>query len=306
MVKDALYYSRQFKRRRFLRRLVFLLFILSMVTGGIIYFFRAPYFRVKNIEIDGLSGLAREQVLRETKTLIFGNMALVFPYDNMFVVSTDKLAENLSRKFLDIKDLTVARQWPSGLKIGGSERVTWAIYCRAPVLSKSEAIGYKTQSSELLRVVAPVLSKSEAIGYKTQSSELSRVVNACFLADSGGMLFSGAPDFQGNLLLKIYDERGVALKTGDAVFNLKDFSIMAEFVVQLENDLNNRVSRIVLKDGGVKEFYLKDWYVLTDDSVDYKTARNNLNLTLSEIGDNRGLLEYIDLRFSNKIFYKFK
>lgn len=243
-----------------MRRLFFLLIILVILAGGVIYFFRASYFRVKNIEIDNLSGRAKEEVLSEVRGFIVGNVALVFPHNSMFILSTERLAEDLSRKFLDIKDFAVLREWPSGLKISGRERATWAIYCK----------------------------------------------NLCFLADNEGRLFSGAPDFQGNLLLKIYDERKDQLNAGDFVLNRDNFLAMAEFTVQLEHDLNNHVSRIVLKEGGVKEFYLQNWYVLTDDSVEYKTARNNLNLALPEIGDKIASLEYIDLRFSNKIFYKLK
>ncbi len=243
-----------------MRRLFFLLIIFGILAGVVIYFFRAPYFRVKNMEIDGLSGSVREQVLREVSGLILGNAALVFPRDNMFILSTDKLAENLGQKLLGIKDFAVSREWPTGLKISGRERSTWAIYCK----------------------------------------------DSCFLMDYEGRLFSSAPDFQGNLLLKVYDERNGMLNAGDFVLNRDNFLAMAEFIAQLEHDLNGHISRIVLKESGAKEFYLKDWYVLTDDSVNYKTARNNLNLALPEIGDKSASLEYIDLRFSNKIFYKLK
>ncbi len=59
----------------------------------------------------------------------------------------------------------------------GAALALWALTMEkvsayAPDLSKSEAIGNKSQSSEDLRVVAPDLSKSEAIGNKSQSSEV--------------------------------------------------------------------------------------------------------------------------------------
>ncbi|MBI2052756.1 MAG: hypothetical protein HYT34_00740 [Candidatus Ryanbacteria bacterium] len=48
------------------------------------------------------------------------------------------------------------------------------------------------------------------------------------------------------------------------------------------------------------------WEILLLENVNAEDAYKNLKVTLGEIKNKVSSLEYIDLRFGNKVFYKFK
>jgi len=51
--------------------------------------------------------------------------------------------------------------------------------------------------------------------------------------------------------------------------------------------------------------FKEGWYALLDEETNFKTAFENMKLVLeNQIKDKRAELEYIDLRFSNKVFFK--
>jgi len=54
---------------------------------------------------------------------------------------------------------------------------------------------------------------------------------------------------------------------------------------------------IVLKSG---------WFLVIDLETDFGRALENLTIALNEIGERKEKLEYADLRFADKIFYRFK
>ena len=128
----------------------------------------------------------------------------------------------------------------------------------------------------------------------------------CYLSDDEGFLFAPAPEFEGNLLLKLYDERSLTgqLNVGDFILNQKNFTLIFELKNEFEK-AEKRVLKIILKDDQ-EEFYLGDWKIILDFEMNKKTAIKNLFLALAEIGNLENRLDYIDLRFDDKIFYKFK
>lgn len=131
--------------------------------------------------------------------------------------------------------------------------------------------------------------------------------SGCFLVASDGLLFDNALDFQGGLLLKIQNERIQKLGLGDFIMGNKELVRLTTFKNSLEEYMDDRIVKIILKDGGIYELYFDGWYTIIDKDNDPEIAMANFILALnSEIKDDYEDLEYIDLRFGNKVFYRFK
>ena len=73
-------------------------------------------------------------------------------------------------------------------------------------------------------------------------------------------------------------------------------------------DKNFNAISVVLKDGDIYEIYLKEgWYVILNNENEPESSFNNLELVLGEtVKEKRSKLEYVDLRFGNKVFFKLK
>ncbi len=127
----------------------------------------------------------------------------------------------------------------------------------------------------------------------------------CFFLDETGFIFESAPYFTSGVFLKFLDERAghsQPVVLGEYLLDEADFRKISEFAGFLSAIFP--VYEIYLKDEGVSEFYTKEgWYVIVEVKSDLKAAFDTLSAVLKEISKNN--LKYIDLRFGNKIYYKY-
>jgi len=129
----------------------------------------------------------------------------------------------------------------------------------------------------------------------------------CFLAGEDGFLFDFALNLQGNLILKVLDEREREISLGEFIMESDEFEKLKKFKEDVEDYIDSRIIKIVLKNNESYELHFNSWYIIIDKENDIQLASSNLMLALySEIKDNYENLEYVDLRFGNKVFYRFK
>ncbi len=63
----------------------------------------------------------------------------------------------------------------------------------------------------------------------------------------------------------------------------------------------------IIKKEGIYELQTSEnWFILLNEQNDSQITYQNLKIALDQIADKRKNLSYIDLRFGNKVFYKFK
>lgn len=128
----------------------------------------------------------------------------------------------------------------------------------------------------------------------------------CFLLDVDGFVFAPSPAFEGNLIVKVIDRRERdTVSLGETVFTGK-FSL-SELKSVLEDATNKRVLEITIDSANEWSVTTSaGWRILLDERIDLESAIQNLRAALGEIGEASARLDYIDLRYGRKIFYKFK
>lgn len=131
----------------------------------------------------------------------------------------------------------------------------------------------------------------------------------CVYIDKDGYIFEKAPYFSGEIFLKFFDERdnnqGLALNR--VLLSKDQFENINKFK-DLINHEEIYISAVFLKNDGNFEFKTTEgWLIKLDERNDQKISFENLKISLEqEIKEKRKDLDYIDLRFGNKVFYKFK
>ncbi len=68
------------------------------------------------------------------------------------------------------------------------------------------------------------------------------------------------------------------------------------------------ITRVYIKEDNFFQLLTKEgWRILIDDKNEPQITYENLSLALKEkIKDKRKNLDYIDLRFGNKVYFKYK
>ena len=242
---------------------------LIALLGGAIYLVRAPFLRIAEVRIAGahaVSASAIEAVVREE---ISGNEWLVIPRDNLLFVSASRIRERVAREFGGIADIQVSREFPKRLGITVSERDLWGVACDA-------------------------LPRGGASG-------------RCFYLDRNGATYEEVSGVSGWLLPVIFLSRAVPEGPGAVPSELIAlFDRSRDALGGIREELLS-MAVATATPGDVRLRVAKGWEVwVASDREPAEWAKILQTLLEEEIGGREGRLDYIDLRFGSKVFYKFR
>jgi cell division septal protein FtsQ len=282
MPHDILASSRRKRRKKSILKLSLFLAGILVFLGGLVGLLYIPKFRIAEISIEGINALDKEELKAEITNFLKGKFFKILPYDNIFLLSKAKITALLLQEFPNLKEISIKRNFSRKLSVLTEERKAEALWC------------------------------VNSLATSTDSGEAE-----CAFVDENGFIFQPAPSFSGGIFLKFFDEREKLASTsenlgglpnvGEEMIAASEFKKLFSFSgFLLQNNMD--VSRIVLKDNGEYEIDLKEgWRILLNGKNEAGLSFNNLKLVLdSNVKEKRSQLEYIDLRFGNKVFFKYK
>ncbi len=247
--------------------------ILVFVFFSAVAFFYIPYLKIQKISIAGNSSLSTEKILIEVSSYLNSKTLFIFPRNNILILPKETISNNLLSQFPRIGEVSLEKNFPDSISVKIRERKQEALFC---------------------------------------------IDKECAFIDEDGFVFEKAPYFSGDVYLKFFNERE-DVDVGNLVSDSSDRKLSFQLILQeqfkkliefknLVPRENIKVSKVVLKKEEIYEIYTDEkWYILLNEKNDAKISYENLKITLdAKIKENRQKLEYIDLRFGNKVFYKFK
>ncbi len=288
MSTDILSSSRRLRRKKALVKAALVAFVIFIFIVGIVIFFNLPKFRINEIAINGEKALDKEEFLADIREILKERFLIVFPLDNIFIFPKTKISDEALNKFPILKKISIERDFPNKIIVSVEERKASALWCKHLVSNIS-------------------LSAQSASSTEADKTESSFGARECAFSDENGFIFSQAPDFSGGIFLKFFDERVKPAEIGKQMLEEGEFKkLIAFYDLAAKKDFS--AANVALKDGGVYEVYLKEgWYILLNDKNNPDSSLDNLKIVLEQIvKEKRPRLEYIDIRFGNKIFYKLK
>lgn len=267
MPRDLLYSSRKLRRRRFFRSIFLSLGLLIGSTALVVIFFSLSYFRVSTIVFSGNRTLPTAELRQEVTRELASRYILVIPRNNLIVLRTEKLVAALLNAFPRIEYAEARKDYPNTIMFILKERNINTVWCR--------------------------------------NAQEPR----CAFVGQDGMLFEEAPIFEGRVLLKIADERTQNdYRIGESILPPSAMRVLETFRELLARRVNAHLHTIRIKDDDVIELrVLEGWYAIVNIDSEPNEAVENLSIVFAKnLKDQREKLEYIDLRFGNKLYYKLK
>jgi hypothetical protein len=250
--------------------LIFFALFFFFVFASAAFFSCYSYFTIKKISIEGNSSISADKILDKVSEYSSGKYFMFFPKDNIFLLPAQKITDNLYLAFPRVEALSLNKNFPDAVFIKIKERAPEALLC-------AEAEG------------------SPAGG--------------CAFVDGKGFVFEKAPYFSGDIFLKLLDEREEKhqIELRKNIISEDEFKKLIEFKnLARKNDI--KISSLILKKDNLYEFRTEEgWRILLNERNAPTLSFENLKIALdSEVKEERKNLDYIDLRFGNKVFYKFK
>lgn len=256
------------RRSRRTAHLVLLVFVLTAVLTGLAYFIHQPYLRIKRIEFSGTVVLNENELREEVKKYISGDYFRLIPKDFYLMVSSTKLAKNLTEVYPRIENIKISKNLSGLLKIKITERKLFGIACQ---------------------------NESEG--------------KDCYFIDQNGVAYEQAPNSLGSLIIKI-DADLDKPRVGKRILVpelLEKLTQASEESRRLTGATINSYNLLRSDSKEIRGLNSDGYKVYLNREDDFKKVFGILKTVLEkEIKDKKGELDYVDLRFENKVFYKFK
>lgn len=273
------------KRRVLLTKILLSIFTLLAVFAGLAYISRLPIFNIREVKITGNKVIDKDMIKTSVEKEIVGNYLWFFPKKNILFYPKNTIKNKLLDEFKILKDMTFSITDDKFLEVSISERTASYTWCEDDLV-----------------VGVPSGEK-------------------CYFMDETGFIFAEAPYFSGEVYFKFYGLAHRSTTEGSAVFgtyfskdNFKQLIYFKDILVSMGL---KPVSLQVLDNGDIKFFLsnlnktsLEPYIILKPDS-DFQQIAENLETAInteplqSNLKNKYSSLEYIDLRFGNKVYYKF-
>ena len=259
-------------------------FLFVVVMIGITYLSRLPSFNISSIEIKNNQSVDADMVKEIVQKEITGNYFWMFPRTNIFLYPKKHIKKELQDKFKRIKHTDFSIKDKKSLEVNIIERTALYTWC----------------------------------GNLPPNLESSDEVSKCYFLDDSGYIFDKAPYFSGDVYFKFY-----GLFVGDTTlgssFSPSIFPDLILFKKKLEDIKLKPVALHVREDKDIKIFLSSKTKtsgmgpeIIVKVDSDFQKSAENLGTALdtepfkSDFRNKYSSLEYIDLRFENKVVYKFK
>ncbi|MDE2030895.1 MAG: hypothetical protein KGI58_01380 [Patescibacteria group bacterium] len=271
------------RRKRRLRMVILIFILLITVVYALAFFSSNPKITLNKIIVTGTRIISDTKVESDTRQVISGKYLHLFARDNSLIYPKTNIYSTLIKDFPRIKTLTINRSGWNTLTIDITERLGSYLYCGSQIPTVESNIGEN-----------------------------------CYFVNNDGYIFDKAPYFSGNVYFKYYAPLGAgeANPLGQQLLTPDRFHKIARFIDGVIA-VGFKPTYLVI---GNDDDYLYLDHKSTDTSPqiifnnenDLDQILNNLSLAMTKpefanvINSKYTTLLYIDLRFKNKVLYKFQ
>lgn len=268
----------KFRRRRIINRTIIFFVIVFFIFGLFVWGLHSEKIRISNISIQGNSVVLSKDIKTEISKLLVGNYFWIFPKNDIFIYPKQQIKKDILKTFSRIDKVEIKMADLNTIDVVVNERVPFALWC----------------GNSLYETGRTILDK-------------------CYFLDKNGFIFIQAPDFSGNVYFEFY---GVVKNgnVGQQFLPKKEFERIISFKDLLIN-ANIKVNKFLIdKNNGDYTFYLNNkdkTEIFFNKSEDFNKMFYNLksaiNTKTSDTGEKNIFknLKYIDLRFKDKVLFKF-
>ncbi len=263
---------RERRRRALLVRGGIAFAAVAVLFGGSVWVARLPSLSVSAVTVRGAVTVPVADIERTVAGQIAGAYLALFPKSNAALLPRDEVAAAILAAFPRIRSVDVARDNLNGLTITVDERTPYALWCG----------------------VAHPAGGGDPTG--------------CYFLDDSGYIFTGAPDFSGDVFFRYF---GPAPEEPiNANFLTPGEFTELDLFARSARDVGVKPVSLAVLDAPDAELHLEGGSrILFNRTGNLSDVLQNLKSVLeSDVFRTRGslTLDYVDLRFGNKIFYKFK
>ncbi len=278
---------KQKKRKRVRLKIAIVILSLAALIIGLSYLSKIKAMRIDRVVISGNSVVDTDDLLHKVQSDIFGNYFYLFSKQNSMIYPKKAIEEHLLDTFKRLKTVRLDLSDLHTLQVSVTERDGKYLWC-----------GHQFE---------------ETLG-ESSSTE-------CYYIDVNGYIFSKAPYFSGDVFMKFYGTglfNNSVSPVGQQFLELDQFQKFLSFRDKI-SALGLKVYALVLNPNGEYNLYIAPLSserqihtkIVFSKKNDFDKIIDNLAVAIAtepfatDFKKKFDTLQYIDLRFTNKVYYKF-
>lgn len=263
------------------------------VVSLLAYLSHLESLNIGNFEVSGHRVIDVEELETAAREQLAGKYLFIFPKSNILYYTKNSLEDGLKDKFKRIKEISFSIKDKRTLQISLTEREPKYTWC----------------------------------GVELPLSDANDSAHTCYFMDDTGYIFDKAPYFSGEVYFKFYgmpQVSDVGRPTSDGDFdplgshffgqNFGQFILFRDVLVNMGMKPK---SLYVNKDKDVEihlsrgQSVAEEPKIILKTDTDFKNAAENLDAAMdteplkTDFQKKYQTLQYIDLRFGNKVYYRF-
>lgn len=272
--------EKKFVKKQKNYKLRFVAGIFLFVLLCVLFFFtvRIQSLQISDISIRGFETLREEDLANALSSILSDSFAHgLIPNSFIFFTPVQKISIQIKELFPSIAHAHMQTKFPNTLIVTITEHQLFGVLCN------------DTDSKD-----TPNQNQRERM---------------CAYIDTEGVAYQKAPETQGFLILKISLDTPT-ITIGQQVIDRTVIQHIAQFNKTLPQIIGSPIINYHIQRPASHELAIiteRGFSLLVKDDADVDATLYTLKTLLEkEIGSKRRNLDYIDLRFGNKVFYKFK
>jgi len=258
------------RRRVVLDKILILFLGILAIFISLVCLSRLKSLNISDIEISGNKVVDTEAIKNVIEQQMAGKYLGLFPKTNLLLYPKKNIETELENQFKRLENINLSIKNNKILEVSVDERTPEYLWCGA---------------------------------------ESNLEVEKCYFMDENGYIFDQAPYFSGEVYFKFY---GLPAQTG-SIQNFKQLISFKDILISLGL---KPIALYIANDGDIQIFLSGGSFVTAPKIIlranaDFENAAENLQTALtteplqSEFKNKYASLQYIDLRFGNKVYYKF-
>lgn len=284
------------RKRKILRNKIIFFFVLFLIFFILLAFLsRWEKLQIVDIQIQGNKIVEEEWIRQTVEEELQGHYLFVFPKKNILIYPRNKIIVSLGEKYTRLEDINLSLKDQGLLLIETSERKPTYTWCGDMPLVYEKEIDIEVESTNNIKQLK------------------------CYFLDERGYVFDQAPYFSGDVYFRFFgkiEREDVETPVGN-YFLPENFGSTLFFIDNIKN-INLKPYALYVKEDGQMELYLASLIsnnippkIILKTDADLIKMVENLEASLvteplrTKYKENFANLEYIDLRFGNKVYYKF-
>ncbi len=266
------------RRKRRMRVCILLGALALLLAGGFVYASHLPRIQLETVTVSGNKVVDTEDVVDHVQALLSGKYLYLIPHRNAFLYPKEKILGDLAHSFPRFKSVGV----------------------------------YRTDTNTLAVTVTEVRGRALWCGEKMADDA------PCYFTDETGKIVSEAPMYSGNVYPRFFGgmiPAGFDSVLGQMFTDQTTFEDLLSFEIRVE-ELGFQVKGIVIGEREEDSLVIdlgagRTAPVRFLKTADLRVLAGNLAAALKNpevaksMKESKASLEYFDLRFTNKVYYKF-